>query len=106
MYNLKDKQRRQKQTEVIEAFKREQKKSEQEEIFNDERDDENAMFGGGEHGQMRQTQKGFGQNWKPGEHQMGDDDADEEEEGVDEDEEDDDENIDQEDDDEESDHNF
>ena len=52
MYNLKDAQRRQKQTEVIEAFKKEQKKAEKEEIFNDDRDDEDAMFGGG-HDQMR-----------------------------------------------------
>ena len=52
MYNLKDAQRRQKQTEVIEAFKKEQKKAEKEEIFNDDREDEDAMFGAG-HDQMR-----------------------------------------------------
>ena len=46
MYNLKDQQRRQKQTEVIEAFKKEQKKAEKEEIFNDDREEEDAMFGG------------------------------------------------------------
>ena len=55
MYNLKDQQRRQKQNEIIEAFKKDQKKAEKEEIFNDDREDEDAMFGGAEHDQMRQT---------------------------------------------------
>lgn len=53
MYNLKDSQRRQKQQNVIEAFKKEQKKAEKEEIFNDERDEDDQMFGGADHDQMR-----------------------------------------------------
>ena len=56
--------------------------------------------------QMRQTQNGFGNKWKPGDDNKGglqpDDDSDEE--GLEE--EDDDENLDQDDEDEESDHNF
>lgn len=44
-YNLKDSQRRQKQQEVIDKFKDQQKRAEKEEIFNDEREDEDAMFG-------------------------------------------------------------
>jgi len=114
MYNLKDSQRRQKQQEVIDKFKSQQKKAEKEEIFNDERDEDEAMFGNADHDRMRQTQNGFGGNkkWKPGEHEaMGglqpDEDDSDEEEGVEDEDDDDeeDENIDQ-DDDEESDHNF
>ena len=88
MYNLKDSQRRQKQQEVIDKFKTQQIKAEKEEIFNDEREDEDGMFGA-DHDRMRQTQNGFGkQKWKPGEHEaMGglqpDDDDSDEEEGVD-----------------------
>ena len=93
-YNLKDSQRRQKQQEVIDKFKNQQKIAEKEEIFNDEREDEDAMFG--THDQMRQTQNGFGKKWKPSDDNMGnlqgDDDSDEEE-GVEDDDEDDD-NID------------
>ena len=110
MYNLKDSQRRLKQQEVIDKFKSQQIKAEKEEIFNDERDEEDAMFG--EHDRMRQTQNGFGkQKWKPGEHEaMGglqpEDDSDEEE-GIEDDEDDEeDEGIEQDDDEEESDHNF
>merc|ERR1712153_188204 len=44
MYNLKDSPRRQHQQEVIDKFKSQQKKAEKEEIFNDDRDDEEAMF--------------------------------------------------------------
>ena len=51
MYNLKDSQRRQKQQEVIDKFKSQQMKSEKEEIFNDDRDDEEGMFT--EHDKMR-----------------------------------------------------
>jgi hypothetical protein len=40
------------------------KKAEKEEIFNDEREEEDAVFG--QHDQMRQTQNGFGKKWKPG----------------------------------------
>ena len=46
IYNLKDKQRNQKQQEVINKFKNQQQKAEKEEIFNDERDEEDAMFAG------------------------------------------------------------
>lgn len=45
LYNLKDSQRRQKQQEVIDKFKSQQKKAEKEEIFNDEKDDDEALFG-------------------------------------------------------------
>ena len=112
MYNLKDTQRRQKQQEVIDKFKSQQKKAEKEEIFNDERDDDDGMFGQVDQDQMRQTQNGFGkQKWKPGDHAaMGglqpDDEDSDEEEGVEDEDEDDDENLEQDDDDEESDHNF
>lgn len=113
MYNLKDSHRRQLQQEIIDKFKSQQKKAEKEEIFNDEREEEDAMFGADDHDQMRQTQNGFGKGkWKPGDHeQIGglqpDDDSNEEEGVDDEDEEDDeDDNIEQDDDDEESDHNF
>lgn len=69
MYNMKDSLRRQHQQEVIDKFKSQQKKAEKEEIFNDDRDDEEAMFNQ-DHDQMRQTQNGFGkQKWKPGEHE-------------------------------------
>ena len=44
MYNIKDSQRRQKQQDVIDKFKSQQKKAEKEEIFNDDREDEDAMF--------------------------------------------------------------
>ena len=40
MYNIKDSQRRLKQQEVIDKFKSQQKKAEKEEIFNDDRDEE------------------------------------------------------------------
>ena len=53
MYNLKDSQRRLKQQEVIDKFKNQQKKAETEEIFNDEREEDDAVFG--QHDQMRQT---------------------------------------------------
>merc|ERR1711967_196546 len=52
MYNLKDSQRRKVQQEVIEKFKGQQKRAEKEEIFSDERDDDDAMFAAG-HDQMR-----------------------------------------------------
>jgi hypothetical protein len=55
MYNLKDSHRRQLQQEIIDKFKSQQKKAEKEEIFNDEREEEDAMFGGEDHDQMRQT---------------------------------------------------
>ena len=108
MYNLKDSQRRQKQQEVIDKFKSQQIRAEKEEIFNDDREEEEAVFGADE--QMRQTQNGFGKKWAKGtrEREMGmeqEDDSDEEE-GVEDEDEDDDENIDQDDEDEESDHNF
>ena len=73
---------------MIDKFKSQQIKAEKEEIFNDEREDEDGMFGA-DHDRMRQTQNGFGkQKWKPGEHEaMGglqpDDDNSDEEEGVD-----------------------
>lgn len=113
MYNLKDTQRRQNQQELIDKFKNQQKKVEKEEIFNDERDEE-EMFteGAAGHDQMRQTQNGFGkQKWQPGEHEtvgglQPDEDDSDEEEGVDDEDEDDDENIDQDEEDEGSDHNF
>ena len=38
----------------------ERKKAEKEENFNDEREEEDAMFGAEDHDQMRQTQNGFG----------------------------------------------
>ena len=105
MYNLKDATRRQKQQEVIDKFKDQQKRAEKEEIFNDDRDEDDAMFG--QQDQMRQTQNGFRKNWKPEDDMGGMDDEDsDEEEGVDDDEEDDDEAIDQDDEDEDSDHNF
>ena len=53
MYNLKDSHRRQLQQEIIDKFKSQQKKAEKEEIFNDERDDDDMFTGG--HDQMRQT---------------------------------------------------
>ena len=40
MYNMKDSLRRKNQQEVIEKFKNQQKKAEKEEIFNDDREDE------------------------------------------------------------------
>jgi hypothetical protein len=43
---LKDEQRRNRQQEVIDKFKDQQKRAEKEEIFNDDRDDDEAMFGG------------------------------------------------------------
>ena len=46
---MKDSQRRQKQQEVIDKFKNWQKKAEKEEIFNDEREEDEAMFGGAGH---------------------------------------------------------
>ncbi len=101
MYNLKDQQRRTKQQDVIDKFKGQQKRAEKEEIFNDEREEDDALFGQSD--AMRQTQNGFGKKWKP-EDDMGDDS--DEEEGVDDDEDDDDEAIDQDDDEEDSDHNF
>lgn len=105
MYNLKDSQRRQKQQEVIDKFKDQQKRAEKEEIFNDEREEDDGMFGTTD--QMRQTQNGFRKSWKPEDDLGGMDDADsDEEEGVDDDEEDDDEGIEHDDDDEDSDHNF
>jgi len=61
MYNLKDSQRRQKQQDVIDKFKNQQKKAEKEEIFNDDRDEDQEFV---QHDQMRQT--GFGNKWKPG----------------------------------------
>lgn len=52
IYNVKDSNRRKLQQEVIEKFKSQQQKAEKEEIFNDEREDEDAMFENG-HDQMR-----------------------------------------------------
>ena len=68
MYNLKDHERRQKQQDVIEKFKNQQRKAEKEEIFNDEREEEDALFDN--HDVMRETQNGFGakSKWKPGGH--------------------------------------
>ena len=43
MYNMKDSLRRKNQQDVIEKFKSQQKKAEKEEIFNDDRDEE-QMF--------------------------------------------------------------
>ena len=85
MYNLKDSQRRQKQQEVIDKFKDQQKRAEKEEIFNDEREEDDGMFGTTD--QMRQTQNGFRKSWKPEDDMGGMDDEDsDEEEGVDDDE--------------------
>lgn len=82
-------------------------KSEKEEIFNDDRE-EDEMFPG-EQDKMRQTASGgFGGKWKNDGMGLepGDDDDDEDEEGIDDDDEDE-ENLEQEDDeDDESDHNF
>ena len=44
MYNLKDVKRRAEQADVINKFKSQQKKAEKEEIFNDEREEEDQMF--------------------------------------------------------------
>ena len=89
MYNLKDSQRRQKQQEVIDKFKTQQMKSENEEIFNDDKDDDDVF----EHDKMRQTANGgFGGKWKN--EGMGlEPDDDEDEEGIDDDEEEDEEGI-------------
>lgn len=52
MYNIKDNIRRKMQQDIIRKFKDQQIIAEKEEIFNDERDDEDAMFENG-HDQMR-----------------------------------------------------
>ena len=52
MYNVKDNIRRKMQQDIIKRFKDQQIIAEKEEIFNDERDDEDAMFENG-HDQMR-----------------------------------------------------
>lgn len=101
MYNLKEKEGRKKQQDVINKLKNQQKKAEKEEIFNDDREEEETEF----RGNMGNTQKGFSKKFKTANLQPEDEEYDEEE-GVDEEEEDD-ENMEQEDDDDEnSDHNF
>ena len=55
MYNLKEAQRRNKQQDVINKLKSQQRKAEKEEIFNDERDEDDAEF----RQHMGNTQKGF-----------------------------------------------
>jgi hypothetical protein len=45
MYNIKDANRRAEQADVINKFKSQQKKAEKEEIFNDDREDVDQMFG-------------------------------------------------------------
>jgi len=52
LYNLKDHQRKQKQQEVIDKFKSQQIKAEKEEIFNDEREEDENILGAAEQ-QMR-----------------------------------------------------
>jgi clusterin-associated protein 1 len=47
MYNVKDSLRRKLQQEIIDKFKNQQMKAEKEEIFNDERDEEEGMFENG-----------------------------------------------------------
>jgi len=89
MYNLKDSQRRQKQQDVIDKFKTQQKKAEKEEIFND--DNEADVFGDPNQEQMRQTANGgFGNQWKPGDKMGGLEPDSDDDDGVDDDDEDDD----------------
>jgi len=48
LYNVKDSLRRKHQQEIIDKFKSQQQKAEKEEIFNDDREDEEGMFEAGQ----------------------------------------------------------